>query len=85
MLAKEGAEVLAGAILLIPGAIVGLGVLALSLLGAGAGVAISVEQAKKKISLESSDKIKSIILDDIKEIEEVENNIRRELENYFLK
>lgn len=69
LLAKEGAEVLAGAILLIPGAIVGLGVLALSLLGAGAGVAISVEQAKKKISIESSDKIKSIILDDIKEVE----------------
>lgn len=69
LLAKDGVEVLAGAILLIPGAIVGLGVLALSLLGAGAGVSISLEQAKKKISLESSDKIKSIILDDINEVE----------------
>ena len=68
LLAKDGLEVLAGAFLLIPGAIVGAGVLALSLLGAGAGVSISVEQAKKKISLESSDKIKSIILDDIEEI-----------------
>ena len=69
LLAKDGAEVLASTVLLMPSAFVGLGILALSLLSAGLKVTNSLERAKRKISLESSNEIKRIILDDIKEVE----------------